>query len=116
MSSARHSTGRKCPHMVKRFAYALVAAATTATPLAAAPSAAYPDPTPPSPEPEIVSISANPDPLVLRPYKSGTVTVYVKTKDVKDVKIDIAPGGGGYGDHDSYGAVRAADPWNPNGN
>jgi hypothetical protein len=107
--------------MVKRFAYALVAIAASATALAAVPSAAYADPSPTptptqaSPKPEIVSISASPDPLVLRPYKSGTVTVYVKTKDVKDVKIDIAPGG--YGGHDGYGgygAVKAADPWDPN--
>ncbi|MBO3748705.1 hypothetical protein J5X84_21720 [Streptosporangiaceae bacterium NEAU-GS5] len=106
--------------MVKRFATALVAVAASATALAAVSPAAHADPTPtpspsvapPSPpDPQILSVSANPDPLVLKPRYGGTVTVFVRTKDIKDVKIDIAPGGGGYGG--GYGAVKAADPWNP---
>ncbi len=102
--------------MVKRITAAMVAAAMSATALAAATPAFADVPdasSSTSPEvsqtPEassyradsrILSVDVTPGTVVVRRHGSVRVTATVRTKDVKDVKIEVLePRGGGHGGH-----------------
>ncbi|WP_214317423.1 hypothetical protein [Nonomuraea sediminis] len=71
---------------------ALVAAAallSTATPAYAEPT---PWPAPTHAEPAILGVSVSPNPVVLRPGESRTVTVTVNGRDLREVRISIGSG------------------------
>ncbi|MFI6598485.1 hypothetical protein ACIBHX_19680 [Nonomuraea sp. NPDC050536] len=72
----------------------LVAAATllaTATPSYAEPTP-WPSPTTTHADPAIFGVSVSPNPVVLRPGESRTVTVTVNGRDLREVRISIGSG------------------------
>jgi hypothetical protein len=91
----------------------LLASAVGATAFAATPAYATP-----APAPKIVSISTNPNPVIVKKDGSTQVTVSVRTTDVADVKVSIEPadrggwgqGGGGFTSVDKDVVARFTAP------